>query len=372
MKMNKTLLWISVVVLLAILFPTPFTCAANQPTIVLTDASIDGGTEELAEIQVLLKENPGIASIKLTIRYDEKVFELVSASFSSEAMTYQAQTIVNTELPGTVILNYLLIDGEMNLNGVLATIMLKLTPGAANGVYAMQLTFDQDDLYNQAYENVEFAKQEGKINVNGQVPPKESIPAKPSESIEPTSSATYPFTDVQDRDWYAESVQFVWEKGLMSGVSAELFDPGRELTRAMLVTVLYRLDGEPETGSQGFKDVGQSAYYTEAVAWAAEKGLVLGYEDGCFYPDHPISREQLVTILWRYSSEPEKEIYGRETLESYLDAGEVSSYAVNAMAWGVRTGLIKGTGNNCLQPKAPTTRAQTAELLWRYIIAYQD
>jgi subtilisin family serine protease len=169
--------------------------------------------------------------------------------------------------------------------------------------------------------------------------------------------------------WAEDAISACVVKGLFNGVSDTLFDPDGTMTRAMLVTVLYRYDNgaltaQADTGS-GFSDVADpSAWYYEAVRWAAENGIVNGYEDGTFHLDASITREQLAAILYRYSGVPEEK--DTAVLSVFQDYGSVSSYAAPAVAWGYKAGLIGGTGNSTLQPAGNATRAQVATIMMRY------
>ncbi len=179
-----------------------------------------------------------------------------------------------------------------------------------------------------------------------------------------------PFTDVRASDWFAEAVQFVWNRGLMKGVSDSSFAPNMTMNRAMLVTILYRMDGEKKAGEESFADVKAGAYYSKAVAWASENGIVFGYDDGMFYPQITVTREQMVTILWRYISYTGKQPCGEGKLSEYQDEKEISNYAREPMAWAIGSGILQGTGNHQLQPKCLSTRAQSATVIMRMIKEY--
>ncbi|MGI6498759.1 MAG: InlB B-repeat-containing protein [Oscillospiraceae bacterium] len=176
-----------------------------------------------------------------------------------------------------------------------------------------------------------------------------------------------PFPDVSKDDWFYESVGFVTQMGMFKGLGDGTFGAGHPTTRAMLVTVLYRFENPPEKGSGSFDDVSPDAWYADAVSWAAEHGVVAGIGGNLFNPDGSITREQMATILYRYSK-----LIGRgdaETadLDGFKDAGEVSDFAEEAMSWAVGAGLITGKGNGILDPKGEATRAEVATILMRFI-----
>ncbi len=167
--------------------------------------------------------------------------------------------------------------------------------------------------------------------------------------------------------WAADSAARSVELGLFTGLTETEFAPNNAMTRAMLVQVLYRMQGSPEAGSSTFTDVADSAWYAKAVAWASENGIVNG-SNGKFDPNGLLTREQLAAILWRYAQYEKRDVSaGEETnLLSYADAQDVSSYAVVPMQWACGEGLIQGASGK-LAPKSTTTRAQVATVLVRYL-----
>ena len=183
---------------------------------------------------------------------------------------------------------------------------------------------------------------------------------------EPETSAL--FKDVKETDWFYEYVMYVAENGLMNGVSEDEFAPNNTLTRAMLVTVLYRNDGEPAMNkSIPFSDVDMSAYYADAVLWAKQNGIVNGITEIEFAPNSNITREQIATIIYRYAQYKGMETVTMEENLHFADADEISEYAVSAMNWAVGTGLLKGKTTTTLNPKDNATRAEIAAILQRFI-----
>lgn len=179
-----------------------------------------------------------------------------------------------------------------------------------------------------------------------------------------------PFTDVAAKDWYYDSVKYAVDNGLFNGVAADKFAPNMAMNRAMLVTVLYRMEGEPAvSGVMPFTDVKSGQYYYNAVLWASQKGVVNGATANGFAPDDNITREQMATILYRYSVFKNKDVSSVANLAKYPDAGKISSYAMDAFSWANAEGLIGGTdigGIAHLDPKGNATRAQVATILMRY------
>ena len=177
------------------------------------------------------------------------------------------------------------------------------------------------------------------------------------------------FLDVSRTDWFYYDVRYVCENGLMNGTSRNRFSPYGTATRGMLVTILYRMENEPRCfGSAAFSDVKPGAYYEKAVVWASQNNIVSGYTDGTFRPDAPVTREQLASILYRYTLYRGQDVSAGETtsLTGYGDAQAVSSYALPAMRWACGTGLLHGA-NGKLNPSGLATRAQLAAMLHRYL-----
>ena len=176
-----------------------------------------------------------------------------------------------------------------------------------------------------------------------------------------------PFTDVKEEDWFYEAVKYVVQKGLFAGTSETTFEPNLTMTRSMLVTVLYRLAGSPVVeGTSKVSDVAPNAYYTDAVIWATQNGIVGGYDNGQFGTNDPVSREQMATILYRYAQHMEYDVSLVKGLNDYTDSNQVSSYAVRAMQWAVANGIINGTSSTTLSPQGSATRSQVAVILMRF------
>ena len=175
------------------------------------------------------------------------------------------------------------------------------------------------------------------------------------------------FTDVDQDKWYHEGVDYAIKNGLMNGTGADTFAPDATTTRAMVVTILYRLDGEPAvTKDIPFADVPAGQWYSNAINWAAANGIVDGYGNGKFGPDDTITREQMAAILYRYASYKGYSVSDLANLTGYTDAASVSEWASTAMRWAVAEGLIEGTSATTLSPSGDSTRAQVATILMRF------
>ena len=182
----------------------------------------------------------------------------------------------------------------------------------------------------------------------------------------PEQPTGLPFTDVQAGAWYADAVKYVFDQGLMSGMSAQEFGPDGQVTRGQVVTILWRLAGSPTVSGKAFPDVSASAWYADAVAWASANGVVSGYENGGFGPGDPVTREQLAAILYRYAQLSGKDTDQTADLSGYTDSVTISAWAPQALKWAVGSGLISGTGTHTLSPRGTATRAQIAVILQNF------
>ncbi len=189
------------------------------------------------------------------------------------------------------------------------------------------------------------------------------------ESSEDTGPIrTNPFTDVMEKEWFYETVKYAVKNGLFEGTGETTFSPNRPMTRAMLVTVLYRLEGLPATtGTNNFTDVKDNDWYIDAVIWADSKGLVKGYGNGLFGTNDFVTREQIATIFYRYASNKGYDVTASADLNVYADAAEVSNWAKIAISWANAEGLIIGRTKVTLVPKGNSTRAEVAAVMMRFI-----
>ena len=200
------------------------------------------------------------------------------------------------------------------------------------------------------------------------LPPPPVTPGTPVTPARPAAPVGLPFADVSSSDWFYNDVRYVYEKGIMDGTGADRFSPNAPLTRAMIVTILYRMAGSPSvSGSSDFTDVAAGKWFAKAVAWAAANGIVNGYGSGLFGPNDPVTREQLAAILYRYTAYCKASTtMNGDNLASFTDLSTVSGYALESMNWAVGEKLLKGA-NSKLDPKANATRAQVAAIIHRYL-----
>ena len=239
-----------------------------------------------------------------------------------------------------------------------ATVTLTATPDEGYAVGTITVT----DRFGDAVKVTENADGTYTFTMpNGQV----TVKATFVETEEPAPAM--PFTDVHEGDWFYEEVLYAYENGLMNGVGDNRFAPNSETTRAQLVTILYRLEGEPAvSGDLPFTDVEAGIWYTDAILWAAQNNIVNGVNDTEFAPGDDLTRQQLVTILYRYAEAKGYDVSASADLSGYPDAGQVQDYAQPAMAWAVAENIIQGMEDGTLKPAGNASRAQIATILMRF------
>lgn len=193
---------------------------------------------------------------------------------------------------------------------------------------------------------------------------------KPAQDITPGKATmgniNTVFADVKSSSWFANAVVYVYNKGMMQGVADGQFGPNDKTTRGMIVTMLYRLEGEPGAGAAGFSDVASGQWYSNAVAWASANAVVKGYETGAFGPNDAITREQLAAILYRFAQFKGYSVEAKGDLSGFADSAKVADWAEEAVQWAVGSGIINGNENNELAPGDNATRAEVAAMLMRF------
>ena len=307
-------------------------------------------------VQVGLKALNSATTYQITVE-DQKLYDTPVSLTSSTDMFY---TVLNK---GTSDEQTITITNKGD--GILSITKLKICddPNAALG------TLTADDLI-PALVSLGFKAPEGEEGSSGTDTPTTPPTTDPGAET-PTTPADpetgLPFTDVGSGDWFLENVKYVYEKGLMNGTSDTTFSPKKTTNRAMIVTILHRLEGTPAPDAQApFTDVPAGQYYAEAVAWAAANSIVNGTSDTTFAPLNNITREQMAAILYRYAQYKGYDVSGSADLSAFTDAASISDYAVSALQWAVDAGLINGKGNGILDPKGSATRAEVSAILSRF------
>lgn len=397
--MKKTRLFALLLAVCLLAAATPAALAAgNGGTFVVSNASGEAG--DTISVTISVQNNPGIIATALRIDYDSDKLELIAVQ--DEELMGGTVTFSQTYAadPYYVSWNDALAVENTTANGALVTLTFRVREDCPSGTSEIGLTFKIGDVFNMDMENQSFTAVGGVVTIektdnggsdttdipddvgsSGSSKPEntenpgaaESTPdvqQKPAGSpevsapVQPVGSNYHSYRDLTENAWYREYVEFMLTKGYMNGIAADLFDPNGNVSRAQLVTILYRAAGEPAvTGGTGFSDVKSGIWYDKAVAWGSVTGVVRGVGENCFAPNQHITREQLAVMLYRYSGSP---VVGTENLSAFSDAASVSAYAKAAVNWAVVNGILTGDGGR-LSPGATATRVQAAAMLTRYL-----
>ena len=313
-------------------------------------AAIDGDT---CTASVGLPAGTEATSGKLEITYDTAQLTLVSAE-PSKALE-KAVCTVNTDEAGKIVFVFL---KTQPVKGTLLDLRFRLTAG----VEETTLRVEAKELYLRL---TPVTAEPLTLTAKKAAQPEPEEPEKPCDGG--TDCVSKRFTDVNTSYWYHSCIDYAVSHELFGGTSATTFEPDAPMTRAMLVTVLYRLEGEPAVaGRSSFADVKSGAYYEKAVIWAAANGIVTGTSSTSFSPDAKITREQLAAILYRYAQYKKLDTSASEKLSSFSDAGEMSGYANAALGWAVAERLVNGASGK-LMPKGYAARAQVAAIFHRFV-----
>lgn len=235
-------------------------------------------------------------------------------------------------------------------------------PDGVNGAYTFTVTLTSggDTVTTEMLSLVIAAT--SYENSPGYIPPENIGDKDDGETEEPG----LPFTDVPDGIWYEEAVRFVYDNGIMQGTAEGRFTPYGVTTRGTIVTMLYRLEGEPAVTGSDFADVADGQFYSNAVAWASANGIVSGYGNGSFGPSDNVTREQMAVILHNYAVFKGYDVSASGDLSVFTDSGAISSWAQESMAWAVGSGLMSGKGSGVLDPSGTATRAELAQMFMNF------
>lgn len=259
-------------------------------------------------------------------------------------------------------------SGTLGLSVSVGDVTMRFSGTAANGV---TLTRDDDTLTFSGADSGSVVVSEGNATLESTtITPGQDVSVSfAGETEQPDEPASdLPYRDVRANDWFYDAVKFVSDEKLMTGTGANTFAPNLTTTRGMIVSILYRLEGGPQiNGSSPFTDVKDDDWYGDAVRWAERAGVVSGTSATTFAPNAAITREQLAAILMNYANYKHENTSARADLSKYSDAGKISSWANDVMAWAVSKGYISGMTATTLAPQGSATRAQVAAILQRYL-----
>lgn len=400
--------FISMILSLAVLVSSTVVFAQSTK---IKGISVEAKTGETVEIVFEIENNPGISEFDIKLRWDKSVLSLTDSDVSLGGAFDDGDVTENRTVDGKYNITWT-NDSDVSADGVLFTLEFDVSDSAKIQNYFISIGVNK--LVNSEgnefsadlalpgvsiTEIVDATQTEAPTTAPTTAPTASPTPTKKPSSggggsaiistpkptatptVAPTEEPTEKpddendvfkplFEDIKSDDWYHDNVMYVFEKGLMSGVSDTEFGPQVTLTRAMLVTVLWRLEGEPVVNYlMQFTDVEAESYYQEAVRWASAEGIVNGVTDTEFAPHKNITREQIATIMHRYAQYKGYDVsVGEDTnILSYDDASDVSEYAISAIQYAVGSGLITGKTDSTLNPKDNATRAEIATILKRFI-----
>ena len=270
---------------------------------------------------------------------------------------YSYEVFTSVGAGGTITVDRYATEGD--------TVTIQVTPDQAYKLDDLSVTANGKDVELTANGDGTYSFTMPSADVKITATFAEDLGWTEPEPEEPSTDVSDIFIDVAPNAWYKDAVQYAYAGGLMTGVSDTEFAPEATTTRAMIVSTLARLENVTSAESAGFADVSANDWYATAVNWAANVGVVNGYEDGTFRPNQPITREQLAAILMNYAACIGQDVSNRADLTSYTD--QPSTWAEEAMSWAVAEGLVSGVTADQLQPQGNATRAQVAAILQRFL-----
>ena len=348
---------------------------ADGPVIVsLEDTSVRAG--EQAEVIVKISNNPGVSGASFTVVYDAEdirlkdIVPIASGSFAKNLPGSSFSWLKGTNISGEFALAKLIFETDAEAFGQYELgLMLK---GGLSG-----------NLTNEKSEAVEAAFSGGVLTVEragdgDATPPTGGAPgggsgedAKPDTGKEPCEGGddclTAGFSDLKSDAWYHEAVDYVIAEGILTGVGDGAFAPSMPTSRAMVVTMLYRLAGEPSVqADMDFDDVAPGKWYSDAVLWASANGIVEGYGEGIFGPHYQVTREQMAAIFYRWALAMGADTSASADISGYEDADGIHPWAREAMEWACGIGLMEGRSAVSLSPGGTSMRSETATLIWRW------
>lgn len=322
------------------------------------DLTVDGGESatvkpgDIITVTFVIKSDSAhsVSVLQNEIIYDQSFFEYVPGS--ATVVKGGGNALFQTRTDGTHIIKASYLSpsgGSFRAEEVFCTFQLRVVGTSGSG----WVTCDWDCAKAYDGNNKACTVVDGDSNAN-------------ADLVVTADGPCHTFTDVKEKDWYHSAVDYVSLRGLMGGVGGDRFEPNGTMTRAMLVTVLYRLAGSPAvTGKNEFTDVKAGQWYTDAVIWANENNIVGGYGNGKFGTNDSVTREQIATIMCRYAKQQGIDVTKTCSLAQFTDGGKVSVWADSAMRWANSVGLVTGRTTTTLAPQGTATRAEVATMLMR-------
>lgn len=360
-------------VLILILIFSCVTCYATETPTISVIQTENAMSNEIS-VNINISKESGACGGKIDVSYDNELLSPKEYKVSEELSN--SMCFVNLEY-GADVIRISWAGTEAITMDTICTLTFTVN---SNTSFTSAIAIKQAKIADVNSETISVSTGKSEITYAKETPPTSS-PSNRTPVATNTDKATenivsdkistnINFVDIEEKDWYYESVKYVVDNKLMNGVSETKFVPNGTLTRAMLVTVLYRNAGEPAVNkSIPFTDVDMGSWYANAVVWAKQNGIVNGVNETDFAPDNNITREQIAAIMFRYAQYEGMEAVTLEENLHFADDNEISEYAVSAMNWAVGTGLMKGKSATTINPLDNATRAEIAAILQRFIEA---
>ncbi len=382
----------------------------NAQAIKFAGRSQDARCGEVVEIAFVVEGNSGICKAEVSLSWDKNTLSLTEDNTVIGDVFANGDVTENRAVEGKYSISWENTE-DVTLDGEIFTLTFKVADDAEIGNYFISIAVN--NLQNVAGESISPRRSLPNISVIGEAlespteaptevptetptaaPTATPAPTKkpqdngggggivkptPTPTVAPTVAPTEApsdndvfkpaFKDVAENAWYYDNVRYVYTKGLMNGVTETEFGPAVTLTRAMLVTVLWRLENEPVVNyAMTFEDIPAEEWYTEAVRWAASEEIVNGYSETEFAPNAPITREQIATIIYKYADYKGVAPEGAWAIQlDYADLADIADYATDGVMYCKLAGIMEGKGDNKFEPKANATRAEIAAVLQRFI-----
>ena len=366
--------------------------ATCEVTVTAASVPVTGVTLSQNQASLYYNRTPNTLTLTATVAPDNATNKAVTWTSSNPSVATVKNGVVTAVAPGTAVITATAADGSGASASCTVTVSSYLPPANPNYRITVEATqggtVTADPTAAKAGATVTLTPvphrgyQVGSVAVTDRFGEPVAVTEQangtytftmPNGQVTVTvtfEQAPLPFHDVTEGDWFYDAVRYAYETGLMDGVGGNRFAPNSETTRAQLVTILYRLAGEPEPGGDsGFSDVAAGTWYTDAVAWAAQNGIVNGVSDTEFAPGDDITREQLAAILYRYAACQGYDVSQRADLSGFGDASSISGYAQEALSWAHAQGLVLGFEDGSLRPQGTASRAQIAAVLMRFLAA---
>ena len=363
--------------ILAFILSMGISAEDNTPRITATTNRLDN----TVEITLNITKNSGIAGCSFNVVYDSK--KLTYMSHEVKDIVLSTMYFVNPQYNANAV-RVLWADGKaLTSGGEIIKICFEIKDGASG---TTDIVLDKLKMKDVSSTPVECSSEKIVLVISEDENDKDNTQNESSDKKHPYPTPPSPeapdgdydkdyeaflmgFEDVNTKDWFYDSVKFSSYNRLLNGISEKEFAPNATLTRAMLVTVLYRLEGEPECSSSSFKDVKNGTWYSKGISWAEQNGIVNGIGNNMFAPNTSITREQIATVMYRYAKYKGVDVSVEKStsLNSYIDAKNISKYAVESVRFAIGSGLIKGKTASTVNPLDNATRAEFATILKRFI-----